>query len=272
MRRLAEHAERLRGQLDVRAIYVDLDGTLLGPGGSLFASSEGGSTTRAAEAAARLREAGVALIPMSGRTEAQVLEVARVLGADGFIAELGGIVARGGEIRRRRGAAPGDRPPVEAMVRSGAAGLLLELGEGRLVPHTPWSDLPRESTLLFRGHVDEGTTTEALSRSGYNWVALSDNGIIGRSFDDLDVDEVHAYHLAPVGVAKSDAVADDLSQRGLRPEDAIVVGDAPADVAAGAAAGATFLVANGAWAARKETYVTRASFGEGFAEVVEALL
>ncbi|MGH2738587.1 MAG: HAD family hydrolase, partial [Actinomycetota bacterium] len=64
-----------------RVVYTDLDGTLLGPGGSLFASPGGGITGRPAEAVAALHRAGVALVPVSGRAEVRVKEAARLLGA-----------------------------------------------------------------------------------------------------------------------------------------------------------------------------------------------
>src|SRR6266542_6070981 len=41
VKRAADHLTRLQQSLAVRTIYVDLDGTLLGPGGSLFASPDG---------------------------------------------------------------------------------------------------------------------------------------------------------------------------------------------------------------------------------------
>ena len=255
----------------VRIVYVDLDGTLFGPSGSLFEASDASVTASAAEALTRLHRAEVAVVPMSGRTASQVREVARALGADGFIAELGGIVARDGEVERRHGEAPPGIVPVEAMLRSGAAGFLLDRFAGRLVPHRPWPDLRREVTLLFRG--DIGADDPGLARSGYAWLAFADNGVIPRTFADLDLEEQHLYHLAPRGVTKAAAVTDDLRARGLPPEHAVVVGDSPADLEAGMGLGATFLVANGAWAAGPDdaVHITEASYGEGFAEAIEAL-
>ncbi|MGH2687076.1 MAG: hypothetical protein ACRDJP_16550, partial [Actinomycetota bacterium] len=76
MRRLADHARQL--SIDAAILYVDLDGTLFGPGGSLFASGSGEVTMGAADAVGALARAGVRVVPMSGRTESQVREVARV--------------------------------------------------------------------------------------------------------------------------------------------------------------------------------------------------
>ena len=88
---------------------------------------------------------------------------------------------------------------------------------------------------------------------------------------------MHLYHLTPRGVTKADAVVADVGARRVSPDGAIVIGDSPADRDAGTAVGGSFLVANGAWAGEgtdpgDEVYVTEASFGEGFAEVIEALV
>lgn len=273
MRSLADHAAEL-ARLSPKVAYVDLDGTLLGPGGSMFAGPGGGVTGAAAEAVAALHRAGVALVPTSGRTEPQVREVARVVGADGYIAELGGIVVRDGKLERRLGAATGGATPVEAMVRSGGAGLVLERYAGRLELHTPWALEGRDVTLLLRGWVEPDEASATLRDTGYGWIALQDNGIIHRPFPSLDLEEVHVYHLAPRGVSKRDAVIADLGARGLGPDDAVVIGDAPTDVEAADVVGAGIVVSNGAWAAegRDGIWVTGGANGEGFAEAVRVLL
>jgi hydroxymethylpyrimidine pyrophosphatase-like HAD family hydrolase len=273
VRSLADHAAELTA-FSPKVAYVDLDGTLLGPGGSLFAPPGGGVTDVAAEALTALHRAGVALVPTSGRTEPQVREVARVIGAAGYIAELGGIVVRDGAVERRLGEATEGPTPVESMVRSGGAGLILERYAGRLELHTPWALEGRDVTLLLRGQVDPVEATATLRDSGYGWIAVQDNGIIRRPFPSLDLDEVHVYHLAPRGVSKRDAVAADLEARGLARDDAVVIGDAPTDVEAAEVVGAGIVVANGAWAAegRGHALVTKGANGEGFAEAVRALL
>jgi hydroxymethylpyrimidine pyrophosphatase-like HAD family hydrolase len=259
----------------LRIVYTDLDGTLLGPGGSLFASPGGGVTGLAGQALEALHRARVAVVPTSGRAEATVREAARVLGADGYVAELGGITVRDGEAVRHLGAHRGTDTPYEAMIRSGAAGLLLDAYPGRIELHAPWS-LIRECSMLFRGLVDVGQAGEMLAGAGYRWLTLEDNGIVRRRFPELDVDEVHVYHLVPRGVSKAAAVAVDLAARGLGPTEAIAVGDAPTDVALASRVGAVFIVANGAYAvgpeAPRNVYVTESANGEGFAEAVQGIL
>ncbi len=280
MRAAEEHLPALVRELRPRTVYTDLDGTLLGPGGSLFAAPHGGVSSRAAEAVSTIHEAGAALVPVSGRTAAQVHEVARVLGARDFIAELGGLTSYdlGAEIVRAHGAYRGEGSPYEAIARGGAAGLLMEAFRGRLQPHAPWAFLERECSMLFRGLVDLSDARRLLDDSGFGWLDLVDNGVIGRAFPELDVEEVHAYHLLPRGVTKGSAVADHRERRGIRPEDCIAVGDSPSDAELAPEVAAVFIVANGrpaveeAGAVGDNVYATSGSNGDGFAEVVFGLL
>lgn len=270
MKRLADHAEGLRPP---KVVYTDLDGTLFGPGGSLFATAAGGVTLAAARALAGLLETGVAIVPVSGRTAPQVHETARVIGARDYIAELGGITVYGlgEETVRDRGSFEGTGTPHEAMLRDGVPGLLLERFAGRLEPHAPWAFLPRESSMLFRGHVDPLEAREVLDAAGYGWLDLLDNGTIPRRYASLDVEETHAYHLLPRGVTKASAAEADLTRRGLGREDAIAIGDSPADAALASVVGAVCIVANGAASVEgHDVFVTEAAHGDGFAEAIAA--
>lgn len=267
----------LRRTLTPQVVYVDLDGTLLGPGGSLFASTDGGVSLRAAEAVARLHRGAVELVPMSGRTPSQVHEVARLLGASAFIAELGGVTRYGDEVVRHFGAYRGEGTPYEAMARTGAVALLLEAFPRRLEPHAPWAFLARESSMLLRGEVDLREARRVLSEAGFDWLDVLDNGVIPRSFETLDTREVHAYHVLPRGVTKASAAAADMARRGLSPKDCIAIGDSPSDALLASAVGAAFIVANGradverSGVAADNLYATSGSHGDGFAEVVEGL-
>jgi hypothetical protein len=207
--------------------------------------------------------------------EATVREAARLLGADGYVAELGGITVRGEEVVRTHGDHRGPESPYRALIRSGAAGLVLEAHPGRLELYTP-SSYHRECSLLLRGHVDLERTRDLLARNGYGWVTLEDNGIVPRRFPGLDVDEVHVYHLVPRGVSKAAAVAADLAARGMDAWGAVAVGDSPTDVALAPHVGAVFVVANGAAAVGPQTpdnvFVTDGPNGDGFAEAILGLL
>lgn len=259
-----------------RVVYTDLDGTLLGPGGSLFAAPGGGVESRAAEALAALGRSGVALVPVSGRTATQVWEVARIAGSGDYIAEMGGIVGldRDRERIRSFGAYTGSSTPYREMAETGAAGLLLDAYRGRLEPHAPWAFLPRECSMLLRGQVDVAEARSLLEEAGSGWLDLLDNGVIPRPFPGLDVDEVHAYHLLPRGVSKAAGARAHRERRSLAPEDCIAIGDAPSDAAMASEVGAVFIVENGREAVEAagdvpdNVFLTSASHGAGFAEAV----
>lgn len=256
-----------------RVVYSDLDGTLLGPGGSLFAAPGGGITGRAAEAVAALHRAGVALVPVSGRAEVRVREAARLLGAEGYIAELGGIRARGERVVRDHGAYRGRGTPHEAMLRSGAAGFLLGTYAGTLEPHAPWAHDGREVSMLLRGHVSIEEVRRRLEDAGYDWIRLHDNGVLRRSFPGLEVDEVHVYNLLPRGVSKATAVAADLADRGIPAGESVAIGDSASDLALAPEVGVLYLVAGSEPAdLPPNVVVTKAGSGEGFAEAVLDLL
>jgi hydroxymethylpyrimidine pyrophosphatase-like HAD family hydrolase len=82
----------------LRAAYVDMDGTLLGRGGSVFHDADGAFTTlgvRALEACAR---AEVEVVPYSGRRRSTLLHDARLLGLRSYIFEAGVGLVLDGEV------------------------------------------------------------------------------------------------------------------------------------------------------------------------------
>jgi hypothetical protein len=279
-RRARDHTAELAATLEVTTVYADLDGTLLGPGGSLFAGPAQGSVTgEPAAALTAMAEAGLDLVLMSGRTRDQVREAARTLGARAFIAEVGGLLVYrdgGGEevVRNARAARRGTA--YRAIERSGAAGLLLQAYADRLEPHAPWAFLGRECSMLFRGRVDLEEARGLLREAGYGWLDLQDNGLLPNAhirFPWLQVDEAHAYHLVPAGVSKRSAVALDRARRGLDRRNCIAVGDGPSDAEVAPEVGAVFVVANGerslaGLAISDNVYLAGRPFGLGFADAV----
>jgi hydroxymethylpyrimidine pyrophosphatase-like HAD family hydrolase len=264
------------------ALYADLDGTLLGPGGSMF-HTPAGISGRAAGAVEALQRAGVTLVLVSGRTRDQMREAARILAAPAYIAELGAfLVERDGfgpeTVVPNLGAFEGEGTAFDAIARAGAGGLLLERYAGRLEPHTPWAFQDREATMLLRGLVDPDEATAYLATAGFDWLELHDNGIIRRPYETLDVPEVRAYHLVPKGVTKRSAIAVHLQRHGIDPAAAAAVGDSRSDLDAHDVVGLTFIVANGLDAIGDAAdgldgvYLTPGATGDGFADAVESLL
>ncbi len=256
----------------LRALYVDVDGTLLGPGGSLFASSEGSPTLEAAAALVALHERDVEVVLMSGRTRRGLHEVARVLGASAYVAELGAILvlADGREIVDV-GDFRGAGRVADALARSGVAALLLERFPGRLAPMAPWSEV----SVMFQGLVEPSEVEAALEEAGLGWLGFQDNGRLRRTLPELDVPEVHAYHLLPRGVSKASAVRRHRALRGFGRSEAAAVGDSAADLQVAPEVGRLFLVRNGLdqiGDLPPGVRVTDGSHGAGFAEAVSSLL
>lgn len=274
MRHLSQERPKVQ---DLQVVYADLDGTVLGPGGSLFSGPDDHVSLRAAEALRALHEAHVQFVIMSGRTRQGLGEVARLLGAAAYIAEMGALIVERGQpeerLVRNFGTFEGEGSPAEAITRSGAGAFLLERFPRRVEPVAPWA----EAMLMLQGWIEPAEANEALRAAGYGWLELHDNGKMRRRPPGLDVEEVHALHLLPKGVDKASAVALHRERHAIPAESAIAVGDSPSDLRVSREVGAFFLVANGAASVDgadvpDNVYLTTGAQGEGFAEAVEAAL
>jgi phosphoglycolate phosphatase len=248
----------------IGCVYTDLDGSLLGRGGSLFRTAEGEFTLLAARALEACHRAGAEVVIKSGRRRAQVMEDARLIGQSSYIFEVGtGMVIDGeltfltGELQPREGQSVHDQ-----IEHSGAPALLLRSYEGRLESHLPWS-LDREVSHLFRGMVDAREANELLAAEGHGGLRLVDNGEIAPG--------THGFHLIPAGCSKAAAVAAHMRARGYAREECIGVGDSREDLEVAGAVGRLFLVANAA-VGEGDSFGnverTEAAMSEGFSEAV----
>lgn len=221
----------------LRALYVDLDNTLFGRGGSFFHDRDGKPTLLGARAIEACHRAGVEVVVMTGRRRSGVAPVTRLLGARSYIFEAGSCVVDGpDEEWLTEPFMPDEGPTVfEQIERSGAPKLLLS--SLAIEYHAPWHT-DREVSHLFRGAIDARDANALLAEHGHEDVRLVDNGGIDRP-------GLHAYHLVPKGVSKGRAVARHMRVRGYAPEEAIAVGDSREDLSAAEAVGAFWLVANG---------------------------
>jgi phosphoglycolate phosphatase len=256
----------------MRCLYVDLDGTLLGRGGSLLHDHDGAFTligVRALEACAR---AGAEVVLYSGRRKAQVLEDARLIGSTAYIFEVGcGLVIDDEEEYLTDELVPGETTIHDQITEAGAPALLLDRYAGRLEYHDPWH-VDREVSHLFRGEVDAFEADELMREHGMANLRLVDNGVINRRSPTMpDVERPHAYHLIPAGASKARAVARHMRARGYARE----------DMEAAEAVGEFWLVANAierdpslreAVAARDNVRVAEGRNGEGVYEAVVTTL
>ncbi|MGH2981721.1 MAG: HAD family hydrolase [Solirubrobacterales bacterium] len=265
--------------MSLRCVYTDLDGTLLGRGGSLFRDSEGGFSSMQAKGLEACHRAGVEVVIMSGRREAQVMEDARLIGQTSYIYEAGCAVV----IDRETTLLTGDMSSAEETIyeqieRRRIPELLFGHFDGRLEYHHPWHT-GRQHSHLFRGEVEVEEVNRLLEDEGHGELRLLDNGAISTAMPGLEV--AHAYHLVPKLVSKSNAVGAHMRARGYEPGQCIGIGDSVEDLEVAAAVSRFFVVANGprrdpglreAIAGYENVIVTEGSMGDGFYEAVVSTL
>jgi phosphoglycolate phosphatase len=231
----------------MRCLYVDLDGTLLGPGGSLLHGADGRFALDGVRALQACSRADVEVVLFSGRRQSSVFEDSRIIGSSSYIFELGCGLMLDGELEwLTDGIVPSpERGTIyDQIERSGAPALLLERFPGRLEYHTPWS-AKRDVSHLFRGDVDLNAVRDVLAGADLGWLRLVDNGVIHEASEQMEgLAVIHAYHLIPAGASKARAVARHMQARGYSRPDCIAVGDSREDMEASAVVGAFWLVAN----------------------------
>ncbi len=231
----------------MRCLYVDLDGTLLGPGGSLLRGADGRFSLEGVRALQACARAGAEVVLYSGRRQSSVFENSRMIGSSAYIFELGcGLVIDGELEWLTDGVVPSESEGTifDQLTRSGAPAFLLDRYAGRLEYHTPWS-IGREVSHLFRGNVEPNDVRSALDRAGYDWLRLVDNGVVrARSEQMPGLPVTRAYHLIPAGASKVRAVARHMQARGYAARECIAVGDSREDLEAAEAVSAFWFVAN----------------------------
>ena len=239
-------------------LYVDVDGTLVGPGGDLLWDGSTGT----ADALLRARAARLDVVPVSGRGRVQVFELCRLLGLPRGIGELGCVHVEGREVRYELGDFPFvGRTPVEAMHDEGAIAFVLR--EDGLEPHEPWN-VGREATYLLRGQAEPDAVNAGLAAAGFGWCRLVDNGVMRRA-------GIHAYHLAPAGTGKASGVRIDRERHGIAVGETAYIGDSAADLECAREVGQCWLVAN-ADVAVEWPHRTTGAYGAGVAELIDLLL
>ena len=241
----------------LRAAYVDMDGTLLGRGASLFHDADGAFTMLGARALEACARADVEVVPYSGRRQSTLLHNAVLLGLRSYIYEAGCGMVLDGEVVRL----------VEESDDAAANALLLERFPLEL--YDPWNR-GRESSRLYLGQdVSVAEADELLIEEGFGACRLVDNGVMHGADGGG-----RAYHLVPREASKARAVAAHMQARGFVAEDVIAVGDSMEDLGAASVAGTFWLVANAtpevhaAARALENVRVAEASNGAGVYEAV----
>lgn len=268
----------------MRCLYVDLDGTLLGPGGSLLRGADGRFALESVRALQACSRADVEVVLYSGRRQSSVFENSRIIGSSSYIFEIGcGLVVDGELEWLTDGVVPSasEGTIFDQLERSGAPAFLLDRFAGRLEYHTPWS-IGREVSHLLRGEVEPESVRAALDDAGYDWLRLVDNGVVrARNEQMTGLPMTRAYHLIPAGASKVRAVARHMQARGYSRDDCIAVGDSREDLEAADVVGAFWFVANAleedpglaaAVAGRPNVRVAAEPYGAGVYEAVVTTL
>src|SRR5688572_11365662 len=272
---------KLVASMGLSCVYTDLDGTLLGPRGSLFRGPDGYFSINQAKALQACDRAGVEVVIMSGRRESTVRSDARLLGQTSYIYEAGCAVMIDDEPTYLTGDWVPDsngRTPAQRMLDEGIVDLLFERFAPLLEWHSPWHH-ERVFSHLFRGGVDVAEANALLREHGHDDLRFLDNGTIARPVEGVEI--AHAYHLVPGGASKAKGVAFHMQARGYDPEDCIAIGDSIEDLESAESVGRFFVVANGperdpalreALARFPNASVTDAAMGDGFYEAVVSTL
>jgi len=257
MKDIIENKPELMARLgDIEVIYTDLDGTMLGKGGALLIDGAGTPSTQTAEALVKLTRAGIPVVPVTGRSDIQLVEIVRICGLDDFIGESGAVMSWWtGTTREERYLLPqwddtllAGRTPYEVMVDAGAEKLLLDAFPGQLEYHEPWHE-PRTATALLRGRVDIEAAQALLDTLDVP-MEFAENGAISAKRNTLDPplpghdEQIHAYHIVPAGVSKANAIAEDLKRRGISPEHALMIGDGLSDLQCAPSVAVALMVEN----------------------------
>ena len=215
----------------LRAAYVDMDGTLLGRGASLFHDADGAFTMLGARALEACARADVEVVPYSGRRQSTLL-AQRGAPRPALVHLRGGLRDGPG---RRGGVAGGARPTTRR-----ANALLLERYAGRLEMYDPWNR-GRESSRLYLGRdVDVAEADELLIEEGF--------GALAAGRQRVDARGGRRWARLPPGArgrprrrARSRA---HMQARGFVAEEVIAVGDSMEDLGAASVVGTFWLVAN----------------------------
>jgi hydroxymethylpyrimidine pyrophosphatase-like HAD family hydrolase len=191
------------------AVYLDLDGALLDPGGVLVPES--------LMTLAVVRDAGLRPVVLTGRSRWAATAIARTLGIDDVVCELGAVVLVGGRLQL---AAPEAVPFPRRPLLDALAGLPTQ-------EHEPGT--PRMSGLVLRSAMHADDLTSELHRAGFGGWCCVDNGPSHLPLGDGRPSRV--VHVLPSGTDKATGVRMHLQMRDLLPDDCAVLGDSTADLA-----------------------------------------
>ena len=213
-----------RATQPVKALYVSLEGGLLGPQRSLFEDGDGVQSMDGVMTPWWCLTQNIEIVPMSLQRRPELSEAARLLGARSFIGECGAVLVDGGEHHWLIGDYRTGPSSVYAQIR--AEGIPARTAGG--APRAPGlrqsvdnGQAGREVTHLFRGAVDTEAANTWPSPVG---LELVDNGPLpGASRHGPGATDIHSLVLRPMGSSNAVAVAEHMKLRGIKRREAVAV-------------------------------------------------
>ncbi|QWT17911.1 HAD hydrolase family protein [Collinsella sp. zg1085] len=242
----------------IRYVFTDMDGTMLAPGSTVLADAEGNPSLALSSTLVELRQAGIEVIPCSGRNRSMLHEDVRVLGLNAYIGEMGGLIMFSHKDSHwEYFTADMDYDPAcgltphQVIEATGVCDLFSTRWPGLLEYHNDMSRgyKYREVTVALRGEIPDEDAYEILSKSGLA-LEWGDNGFLGyiSAPTTLTLPEGvpgRAYNISPAGLNKGRAIARFCEIRGIDPASTLSLGDSRADYSMADVTGLFFLVENG---------------------------
>lgn len=250
-----ELRDRLRR---VRYVFTDLDGTMLAPGSCALADAKGNPSIEFVSTLLALRQAGIEVIPCSGRNRSMLHEDIRLLGLNSFIGEMGGLLMiDNSESRWEYYTA--DMPynpawgysPHECIEATGILDEFSTRWPGLLEYHNDMSTgyKHREVTVGLRGEVPDEEARAIIEASGaeLDW---GDNGFLNyiSAPTTLKLPEGvkgRAFNIMPRGLNKGRGIERFCHLRGIDLSETLAIGDATSDFLMADYCDTFFLVENG---------------------------
>ena len=288
-----ELAERLR---NIKYVFSDADGTML-TGAKATVRSDGTPSAELVQVLVELQQAGVQVVPTSGRNRSMLFEDARILGLPGWIAEMGGLLCTRQSSQPEWCYFTGEmeydpasvRTPHDWICETGVIDEILEHWPGDIETyHDNYVGFEyREVTVAMRGRVPDDEIQQVLDSFPLP-LYVADNGYVSKmngstTMVDVDMDhpqDVHTYHIMPRGLTKGTGIAEYMRLKGWNRDEVLGAGDSPADCEIAEACGLFLFMSNGLshpmaeveLARYDNAVVSRLPSTDGWVEAMRALL
>ena len=242
----------------MRYVFTDLDGTMMGPNSTVLANAAGEPSLDFVQTLIELKQAGVSVVPTSGRNRAMMREDTRLLGLNAFISEMGGIVMTDlshdtweyftAEMEYDPSCG---LTPHEVIEQTGLCEAFITRYPGMLEYHNDMSAgyKHREVTIGLRGEIPDEEAIALLNASGMalDW---ADNGFLNyiSAPTTLELPEGvrgRAFNVMPKGLNKGRGIERFCEIMGIPREETIGIGDAASDFLMADYTGLFILVENG---------------------------